>query len=78
MPAEVAAPPRPQDLEITIVGIVTGPRALILVRTDRGQLVPMAEGDDLHGWTLSKIEPLRAIFRRDADETAVPIEYRAN
>ena len=60
------------------VGIVTGPPTLALVRTDSGQLVPMAVGDELRGWTLSKIEPLQAIFRRDADELAIALEYRAN
>lgn len=85
LPADVAADPEPVAdtpvsrgrLEVTVVGIITGPRALALLRSGSGdRLVPLAEGEQLAGWTLTAIEPFRLVFRRDEDEQVFEIEYR--
>lgn len=66
-----------QALDVTVVGIITGPRKLALLRSASGdRLLPLAEGDDLYGWTLTGIEPFRLVFRREDDEQMVEIEYR--
>lgn len=74
--AEVA-PSRVEMLDLTIVGIITGPRELALLRSPSSdRLLPMAEGDELSGWTLIEIEPFRLVFRRDDDERMFEMEYR--
>ncbi len=77
-PEPLGAPPaRREDLDVTVVGIITGPRALALLRPEPGdRLVPLAEGQTLSGWTLTEIQPFRLVFRRDGEERAVELEYR--
>ena len=59
------------------IGIITGPRALALLRSESGdRLVPLAEGEQLSGWTLTDIEPFRLVFRREDEERIVELEYR--
>lgn len=71
------APTRSGSLDLEVVGIITGPRELALLRSaSGGRLLPMAEGDELSGWTLVEIEPFRLVFRRDGDEQMFEIEYR--
>ncbi len=71
------APSRSGSLELEVVGIITGPRELALLRSaSGGRLRPMAEGDELSGWTLVDIKPFRLVFRRDGDEQIFEIEYR--
>ncbi len=73
------APARREELDVVVVGIVTGPRELALLRSDSGdRLLPMGEGDQLSGWTLVAIEPFRLVFKRDDDEQMVEIEYRGD
>ncbi len=70
-------PVRRQDLDVTVVGIITGPRAVALLQPDSGdRLVPLAEGQTLSGWTLTAIEPFRLVFQRDGDEQTVELEFR--
>ena len=72
-----AAPVRRQELEVTVVGIITGPRALALLQPrSSDRLVPLAEGQTLAGWTLTAIEPFRVVFRRDGEEQALELEFR--
>lgn len=72
-----AAPSRSEPLDVIVVGIITGPRELALLRLRSGdRLLPMAEGDELSGWTLVEIEPFRLVFRREDDERMFEIEYR--
>lgn len=72
-----AAPARSGALDVEVVGIITGPRKLALLRSaSGGRLRPMAEGDELSGWTLVEIEPFRLVFRRAGDEQIFEIEYR--
>ena len=77
-PEELRAEPvRREELDVTVVGIITGPRALALLRPESGdRLVPLAEGETLSGWTLTAIEPFRLVFRRDGDERSVELEFR--
>ena len=71
------APARREELDVVVVGIITGPRELALLRSGSGdRLLPMGEGDKLSGWTLTEIEPFRLVFRREDDEQMVEIEYR--
>lgn len=64
-------------LDVEVVGIITGPRKLALLRSaSGGRMRPMAEGDELSGWTLVEIEPFRLVFRRAGDEQMFEIEYR--
>lgn len=74
----VDAVPTPSgSLDLVVVGIITGPRELALLRSaSGGRLRPMAEGDELSGWTLVEIEPFRLVFRREGDEQMFEIEYR--
>lgn len=70
-------PNQPGSLDLEVVGIITGPRKLALLRAaSGGRMHPMAEGDELSGWTLVAIEPFRLVFRRDGDEQTFEIEYR--
>lgn len=65
------------SLDLVVVGIITGPRELALLRSaSGGRLRPMAEGDELSGWTLVEIEPFRLVFQREDDEQMFEIEYR--
>lgn len=77
-PEEVeAAPVRRQELEVSVVGIITGPRALALLQPHASdRLVPLAEGQKLAGWTLTAIEPFRVVFQRDGEEQALELEFR--
>ena len=51
--------------------------SLALLRPGSGdRLVPLAEGQQLAGWTLTEIEPFRLVFRRDGDERSIELEYR--
>ena len=71
-----AAPPSVQSLDVIVVGIITGPRKLALLRTASGsELLPLAEGDRLAGWTLTRIEPFRLQFQREGDRHTVEIEF---
>ena len=68
---------RRQDLDVTVVGIITGPRALALLRSESSdRLVPLAVGQKLSGWTLTAIEPFRIVFNRDGEERSVDLEFR--
>ena len=70
-------PARRQGLDVTVVGIITGPRAVALLQPDSGdRLVPLAEGQTLSGWTLTAIEPFRLVFQRDGDERTIELEFR--
>lgn len=70
-------PTRSGSLDLEVVGIITGPRELALLRpASGGRLLPMMEGDELSGWTLVEIEPFRLVFRREGDEQMFEIEYR--
>ena len=71
------APALPQELDVTVVGIVTGPRAVALLRRGGGaDMIPLAKGQTLAGWTLTEIEPFRLVFRRGADEQEIELEFR--
>lgn len=70
-------PARRRDLDVTVVGIITGPRAVALLQPDSGDRpVPLAEGQTLSGWTLKAIEPFRLVFQRDGEEQTVELEFR--
>ncbi len=72
-----AAPSRRDPLDVVVVGIITGPREIALLRsTSSDRLVPLAEGETLSGWTLTDIEPFRLVFRREDDERIVELEFR--
>ena len=74
---EPAAAVRRQDLDVTVVGIITGPRALALLRAESSdRLVPLAVGQKVSGWTLTAIEPFRVVFNRDGEERSVDLEFR--
>lgn len=71
------APLRQDGLDVEVVGIITGPRDLALLRSSSSdRLMPMAEGDELSGWTLIEIEPFRLVFQRDDDQRTFEIEHR--
>ena len=68
---------RREELDVTLVGIITGPRALALLRSDTSdRLVSLAVGQRHAGWTLTAIEPFRIVFNRDGEERSVDLEFR--
>jgi hypothetical protein len=72
---EAASVQLPFDLKLQGILFSAGARLAVLSNKSGADALRLAEGAEYLGWTLAKIEPKTAIFRRDRAERRLVLSY---
>jgi hypothetical protein len=83
-PPEAPAPPAPErapvkaNLEFTLAGIIISEKGrfvLAVPKGNKGDVVRVGEGRSIDGWTVARVEPDRALFRRGEAESLMILQF---